>query len=52
MSGKVRRLFARKGHGGFGEGDGETDLLKGKKVRAVPTLRGGRLEKCCKRKRQ
>jgi hypothetical protein len=28
-------------HGGFGEGDGETHLPKGRKVRPVPTLRGG-----------
>jgi hypothetical protein len=29
-------------HGGFGEGDGETRLSKGRKVRPAPTLRGGR----------
>ena len=28
-------------HGGFGEGDGETRLSKGRKVRPVPTLRSG-----------
>jgi hypothetical protein len=28
----------RKAHGGFGEGDGETRLSKGRKVRPVPTL--------------
>ena len=29
-------------HGGFGEGDGETHLSKGRKVRPVPTPLGGR----------
>ena len=28
-------------HGGFGEGDGETRLSEGRKVRPVPTLRNG-----------
>jgi hypothetical protein len=28
-------------HGGFGEGDGETRLSEGRKVRPVPTLRSG-----------
>jgi hypothetical protein len=28
-------------HGGFGEGDGETRLSKGRKVRPVSTLRSG-----------
>ncbi len=28
-------------HGGFGEGDGETRLSKGRKVRPVPTPRSG-----------
>jgi hypothetical protein len=30
-----------KVHGGFGEGNGETRLSKGWKVRPVPTLLGG-----------
>jgi hypothetical protein len=36
----VRRRIERV-HGGFGEGDGETRLPRGRKVRSVPTVRSG-----------
>jgi hypothetical protein len=37
----MERSLRLTAHGGFGEGDGETRLSKGRKVRPVPTLRSG-----------
>jgi hypothetical protein len=37
----MERPLRLTAHGGFGEGDGETHLSEGRKVRPVPTLRSG-----------